>query len=97
MAGLPGSGETPGVATSDQWVDEARMGFPLAIKRTEGLRPVSGVLGVPHTSGIFTLYSFFDLRRLARLVVGYSLSCPEYLSGSPPADRLAGQVRGDGD
>lgn len=93
MADLPGGGETPGVATSDQWVDEARMGFPLAIKRTGGLRPVPGVLGVL-ASGAAIAAAFPHLPVGLRDIY---LSSLDQLHSSSPADRLANEVRGNGD
>lgn len=97
MADISSGRKADNVAASDQWVDEARMGFPLATKGARGLRPVPGLLGVPDSGGLLTPYSFFELRRLANLARGYCASCPEYLSSSSTEDRLANQVRGDGD
>lgn len=97
MADLPGGGEALNVAASDQWADEARMGFPSIAKGTEGVRSVSRVLGVPTLGGIFTSYSALELNRLSCLGVGYRTSCPEQLHSSSTQDRLANEVWGDGD
>ena len=97
MADLLGGGEADNVAITDQRADEARMGFPLATKGAGELRSMLRVLGIPDTGGLFTSYSFDELRRLAALGWCRDISCPEYLSSSSTADRLANKVRGDGD
>lgn len=90
MADLSSGGKASNVAVTDQWTDEARMGFTPAFKRIGELRPMPRVLGIPRSGGLFTAYSSFELHRLAVLGWLHRLSCPEYLYSSFIKARLPG-------
>lgn len=93
MADLLGGGEALNVVVAIQRLDKAIMELEAITKGTRSMRPMPGILGVL-ASGAAIAGAF------PHLPVGLRncyLGCLDQPHSSPSADRLADQVRGDGD
>lgn len=94
MADISSGGEADNVAASDQWVDEAIVERSLDTEGTERVRFVLGVLGISFSC---TLPKGSSIQYLAFSGRDGLTGKPIKFHYAPTEDRLANEIRGNGD
>lgn len=93
LAGLPGSGEADNVALAIQRANEALVEAQRAIERIRELRSMPGILGFSTA----IVEAAEALERLAVALGAVVLGNDNYVYRAYLEDRLANEIRGNGD